>query len=166
MKRKDYGPNDVKINKSIRIPKYKFTNIFSGFEKIAAVNALFGGNTKRVLSKLVVKPYVGSWGYFWIDDADKSLVCNLHYIKTADKRYVYLDVVHELVHIKQHMKGKKLFEMEDGYVNTPTEIEAYRIAVKEAKRIGMTKKEIVDYLKMEWLSAKDFKRLLKVSGVE
>ncbi len=166
MKGKDYGPNDVRINKRIKIPSYSFTKIFSGFDDIGAVKALFGANTRKVLSGLKVKLYVGSWGYFWIDDEDFSLVCNLHYLKTGNKKYVYLDVIHELVHIKQHMNGKDLYDMDDGYVNTPTEIEAYKYAVKEARRIGMTKRQIVDYLKMEWLSDDDLKRLLKVTGVE
>ncbi len=166
MDRKEYGPKDVKINKRIQIPAYHFTTIFKGFDKIAAVHQLFGSQTNRVLSKLKVKLYVGEWGYFWIDDDERALVCNLTYLKKGDKRHIYLDVIHELVHIKQHMNGRELFDMDDGYVNTPTEIEAYKYAVKEAKRIGMTKKQIADYLKMEWLSDSDFKRLLKVTGVQ
>jgi hypothetical protein len=32
--------------------------------------------------------------------------------------------------------------------------------VEEARRIGMTEDEVVDYLKVEWVSDEDFRRFL------
>ena len=37
--------------------------------------------------------------------------------------------------------------------------------MEEARRIGMTEREIVDYLKVEWVNDEDFKRLLRALGV-
>ena len=165
MTNKEYGPAYIRINKRLEPPSYLFTDVFRGFENIDAVKRVFGKDTKRVLSRLRVMLYTGRRGYLWIDDNKGAIVVNLHYIRTADKRSVYLDVIHELVHIRQHMQGRKLFDDRYAYVDAPTEIEAYRVATEEAKRIGMSRKEIVDYLKVEWVNTTDFKRLLKAVGL-
>ena len=151
----------VSINKEIKLRDYPFKHVFKGFEKVGAIKDIFGADTNRVLSRLKVALVPSKFGYLWIDDKKGALVCNYNYIKDADKRYVYLDVIHELVHIKQRMQGKKLFDDNFGYVDSPTEIEAYRVGAQEAKRIGMTKKEIIEYMKIEWVDKKQFNRLLK-----
>lgn len=90
------------------------------------------------------------------------------YLRTGDERYLYLDVIHELVHIRQFIEGKELFDSRYSYVDRPTEIEAYSAATREAERIGMKKEEILDYLKVEWVSEEEFQRLLRAVsfGVE
>lgn len=160
-----YGPADVKINKNIKLHYYLFPEVFRGFDKVDAVKRLFGKDTKHVLSRLKVMLLASEFGYLWIDDRHNALVCNYDYVKTADRRWVYLDVIHELVHIKQHMHGKKLFNDNFEYFDNPTEIEAYRVGAEEAKRIGMSNKEIVEYMKIEWGDPKQFVRLLKVLGL-
>ncbi len=160
-----YGPNDVLINKKIKLQFYPFIKVFGGFDKVDAVKRLSGANTTRVLSRLKVMLLASKFGYLWIDDENGAIICNYNYVKTADKRYVYLDVIHELVHIRQHMEGKRLFNDNFEYVDSPTEIEAYKVGADEAKRIGMSKKEIIKYMEMEWVDKKQFDRLLKVVGL-
>jgi hypothetical protein len=75
-------------------------------------------------------------------------------------------VIHELVHIRQFMEGKELFDRRYSYVDRPTEIEAYTAAVNEARRIGLKKEEILDYLKVEWITEEEFQRLLVAVGVK
>ncbi len=155
----------ISINKNIKIRYYKFTDVFKGFENVDAVKRLFGKDTKKILSKLKVMLFSSKWGYLWVDDRNMSLGCNYDYIKKADKRYVYLDVIHELTHIKQGMEGRNLFDDNFEYVDSPTEIEAYREGVAEAKRIGMSNSEIIEYLKVDWVEEKDFKKLLRAVGL-
>ncbi|MCL4389332.1 MAG: hypothetical protein M1528_02310 [Candidatus Marsarchaeota archaeon] len=155
----------VVINKGIKLRYYKFTDVFKGFENVDAVKKLFGKDTKRILSKLKVMLFSSKWGYLWVDDRNMSIGCNYDYIKEADKRHVYLDVIHELMHIKQGMEGRKLFNDNFEYVDSPTELEAYREGVAEAKRIGMSDKEIIEYLKVDWVGERDFKRLLRALGM-
>jgi hypothetical protein len=64
------------------------------------------------------------------------------------------------------MEGKELFDKRYSYVDRPTEIEAYSHAVKEAKRIGMTEKEIVEYLRVEWVTEEEFERLVRRMGIQ
>ena len=67
-------------------------------------------------------------GYLRVDDETGNIVVSGEYLRTGDERYLYLDVVHELVHVRQFIEGKELFDRRYSYVDRPTEIEAYRRA--------------------------------------
>jgi hypothetical protein len=101
-----------------------------------------------------------------VSDEDGHLLVSSYHLKNSEARVLYLDVVHELVHVRQFMEGKKLFSSEIEYVDNPTEVEAYRHAVKEAIRIGMSDIEIIEYLKAEWIENEAHKRLVKAVGIE
>jgi hypothetical protein len=87
------------------------------------------------------------------------------YLREGDRTDIYLDLIHELVHIRQLMEGKELFDLHYSYTERPTEVEAYRIAVEEARRIGLSDERICRYLKTEWMSDADLKRLAKALNV-
>ena len=91
---------------------------------------------------------------------------NGRYLNSGDKTDIYLDVVHELCHVKQWMEGRELFDPNYDYVDRPTEVEAYRYTVQEAKRLGLSEERILGYLKTEWMSEQDLKRLVRNMGVE
>ena len=144
---------------------YRFTDYFKDFEKVEAVNQIFGEKTQEVLQNLKVKfTYIG--GYMWIDPRDGSLVISTHYLNEGDKTDIYLDLIHELVHVRQFMEGKKLFDAEYDYADRPTEIEAYQHAVDEARRLGLNDEQICEYLKTEWMSIDDLKKLAKSLNVK
>ena len=48
------------------------------------------------------------FGYMGVNDADGHLMVNKTYLNSGDKTDIYLDVVHELCHVKQHLDGKDL----------------------------------------------------------
>jgi hypothetical protein len=144
---------------------YRFTDYFKGLEKVEAVRQIFGEKTEKVLQNLKVKfTYIG--GYMWIDPKDGSLIVSSHYLSEGDKTDIYLDLIHELVHVRQFMEGKKLFDAEYDYADRPTEIEAYQHAVDEARRLGLNDRQICDYLKTEWMSQEDLERLAKSVNVK
>ncbi|MFN3621734.1 MAG: hypothetical protein ACK4TI_02490, partial [Nitrososphaerales archaeon] len=89
-----------------------------------------------------------------------------YHLKHSDLKTLYLDIIHELYHLKQFLQGKQLFNNELSYVDNPIEIEAYRFTVEEAKRIGLTKEEIIEYLKVDWIDEEEHKRLIKQLGLE
>jgi hypothetical protein len=142
-----------------------FLRVFGGFEKVDAVKAIFGDKTSDVLGELTVEVTDGR-GYLRINDERGSIVVNARYLKDGQEMHIYLDVIHELVHIRQHREGKELWDEKYKYVDRPTELEAYEVAVEEARRLGLTEDEVVDYLKVEWVSETDFKRFLKNLGVK
>ena len=136
-----------------------FTDYFKNFDKVDAVKGIFGEKTKEVLSGLKVE---FTWfGYMGVDSTDGHMMVNQQYLRNGDKTDIYLDVVHELCHVKQWMEGKELFDPNYDYVDRPTEVEAYKYTVLEAKRLGLKKDQILAYLKTEWMSKEDLKTLVK-----
>lgn len=101
-----------------------------------------------------------------VSDSDGHLMVNKRYLSTGRKQDIYLDVIHELCHIKQYMEGRELFDPRYDYVDRPTEIEAYRYAVQEAKRVGLSVEEIRVYLKTEMMSTQALERLIRNMGVD
>ena len=141
-----------------------FTDYFKGFEKNCAVRGIFGEETEQILKNLKVN---FMWfGYMGVDDNDGHLLVNKRYLSTGSKEDIYLDVIHELCHVKQHMEGRNLFDPRYDYVDRPTEIEAYRYAAQEAKRVGLSSPEIRIYLKTEMMSNEALKRLIKNMGIK
>ena len=105
-------------------------------------------------------------GYMFVDDNSGHLVISSRYLKNGNKIDIYLDLIHELIHIKQYLAGKNLFDNTYSYVNRPTEIEAYYFTIKEARRIGLSDKRILEYLKTEWITSYDLKKLAKKLDVK
>jgi hypothetical protein len=136
-----------------------FTDYFKDYGKVAAVKGIFGEKTEEVLRNLKIE-FVG-FGYMGVDNASGHLFVNANYLKNGDKTDIYLDVIHELCHVKQFMEGKELFDGRYDYVDRPTEVEAYRYTVQEARRLGLSDQQILIYLKTEWMSKEDLKKLAK-----
>jgi hypothetical protein len=154
------------INRLSRIKTTKsvFNDYFKNFEKVDAVRKFFGERTKDVLNSLAVDfTWVG--GYMFVDNETGHLVVNRRYLHNGDKVDIYLDLIHELCHVRQLMEGKQLFDPRYRYVERPTEIEAYRYTVQEAKRLGLSDERICEYLKTEWMNNTDFKSLAKALDV-
>jgi len=142
-----------------------FAQYFKDFGKLPTVRAIFGEKTDEVLNHLQVElSWVG--GYMYVDGSDGHLVISKPYLSSGDKTDIYLDLIHELCHVKQYLEGQELFDPQYDYVDRPTEIEAYRFTVAEARRIGLGEKRILTYLRTEWMSDEDFKKLVKSVGVE
>jgi hypothetical protein len=147
----------------MRTSTRKFTDVFRGYDKVEAVKGIFGSETEAVLSNLKVE---FTWfGYMGVDNTDGHLMVNGRYLNSGNKTDIYLDVVHELCHVKQWMNGRELFDPNYDYVDRPTEVEAYRYAVQEAKRLGLSEKRILLYLKTEWMSERDLIKLVNNMGL-
>ena len=152
---------DVQIPTQVPIMKYPFTDYFKGFEKIPAVRAIFGSETEKVLAELRVEFFSSRFGYMGVSDEDGHLLVSAHYLRDGDPVNKYLDVVHELVHVKQFREGRPLFDEAYEYYERPTELEAYRHAVKEARSLGMSDLQIFEYLKVDWMTEDEVRRLAR-----
>jgi len=155
----------VCIERKAALGHNPFTKVFGGFEKVRAVRAIFGHRTGEVLGNLSVEITNGR-GYMRINDLKGSIVINAKYLKEGKEIDVYLDVIHELVHIRQHHEGKELWDKDYKYTDRPTEIEAYKVAVKEARRLGLSEEQLVEYLKVEWIPEAEFRAFLENVGVK
>jgi len=155
----------VSINRGAAAGSAKpFTEVFAGFEAVEAVRGLFGPDTDEVISKLKIS-LDSPRGYLRVDGETGNIIINPEYLKTGHERHLYLDVIHELTHVRQFREGKELYDRRFAYFERPTEIEAYKVAVEEARRIGMDKEEIVDYLRVEWVTEEEFTRFVSMMRI-
>jgi len=164
---KAFNPKSVGVwfPRVVKIELRPFTKYFKGFEKVEAVRKTFGARTDRVLRSLKVEFFSSKWGYMGVSDEDGHLVVSAHYLRTGNPRDIYLDIVHELVHVKQFRDGRKLFPEGFEYSTAPTEIEAYKVCIAEGRRLGMTDKEVLEYLKVPWMDDKEWRRLARNLGL-
>ena len=155
----------VRIERQAPTKLYPFARFFRGFGKLAAIQRLFGKQTDTVLRHLKVEFFSARFGYMGTSDVDGHLIISSRYLRTGDFKGLYLDVVHELCHVNQFRRRKPLFYPKLSYVDAPSEIEAYRFCINEGKRIGMSNKELLDYLKVDWISPAEHRRLARHVGL-
>jgi hypothetical protein len=155
------------VNRSLAAGSYSLREIFSGLQDVEPLIRCVGDTA--VLKQMLDRTRVtlrDEDGYMYVNDEDGSLVIGLEYLKNGQLNHLYLDVIHELVHVRQFLQGRNLFDERYRYVDRPTEIEAYRCCVEEGRKMGMSDKEIAQYLYVEWITEKDHVRLLKTLGVK
>ena len=156
----------LKLNRDLAAGRYPLVDAVQGLETSPPLARVFGG-ADRLVEELPTIPFMVAdvWGYMWVDDESGTLSAALPYWRTGEELHLYLDLVHELVHVKQHRDGKDLFDHRFKYVARPTEVEAYRIAVEEGRRLGMTDEDLVDFLYVEWISKRDHLELCRACDV-
>lgn len=150
----------VRINRSAKAGTTRpFAEVFEGFERVEAVRRMFGSKTEEVIEKLKIS-LDSPRGYLRVDGVTGNVIINPEYLRAGQERHLYLDVLHELAHVKQFMEGKELYDRRYQYFERPTEIEAYVVAVEEARRLGMKREEIVEYLRVEWVTDEEFAKFV------
>lgn len=137
-------------------PKCSFTEHFRYFENVQTVQQIFGDSTPEVLANLPIE-FTCETLYMRVD-YDGRILINPDYFKSGDLTDLYLDVIHELVHVKQVMNGKNCNHTLQ-YVERPLEIEAYRTAVDEARALGLDETRILDYLESDLINAEELRQL-------
>ncbi|HZY71111.1 MAG TPA: hypothetical protein VFF67_09080 [Thermoplasmata archaeon] len=78
---------------------------------------------------------------------------------------LFLDIFHELCHVRQRHAGRELWDQRWSYARRPTEVEAYRFVVEEGRRLGVSDAEFREYLEVEWISKAEHRDLLEACGV-
>ncbi len=152
----------MEINRKITNPICNFQKHFKKFEHVDAVQQIFGNTTSDVLANLEVE-FTNSTLYMRVD-YDGRLLINPVYMKTGNLTDLYLDVIHELVHVQQVFDGKDSNKALP-YVQRPLEIEAYQMAVDEARALGLDENRILDYLDSDLINAEELKQLATSVGI-
>jgi hypothetical protein len=99
-------------------------------------------------------------GFAYVDVEAPCIVFAEDYYRTGSDLDLYLDMLHELTHIRQHHDGKDLWDERYAYVDRPTEIEGYAVAVEEGRRLGMSDEDVVEHLTNPWMTKEDVDRLV------
>jgi hypothetical protein len=97
--------------------------------------------------------------FCWVDDDVPCIVLSADYYRDGEDLDLYLDLLHELTHLRQVAEGKNVWDESLAYVERPTEIEGYAVAIEEGRRLGMTDADVLRHLSNPWLSAADVERL-------
>ncbi len=94
-----------------------------------------------------------------------SVVVGREHLRRSPEVVLFLDVLHELLHVVQRQNGGELWDERYTYVNRPTELEAYGFAVDEARRLAIPQRYLRDYLKVMWTSPAEHRQLLRNLGL-
>jgi len=102
----------------------------------------------------------GERGYAFVDVEAPRIVLSAHYYAGGSPLDLYLDLLHELTHLRQLDEGFDLWDDRLEYVDRPTEVEGYAVAVEEGRRLGLSPADVGAHLSNPWMKAADVERLL------
>jgi hypothetical protein len=152
----------VEMLRNITKPKCYFIDHFKGFEKVDIVKQIFGDETEAL--QILQVEFTNCTLYMRVDNETGNLLINPEYFSKGDTSDIYLDIIHELVHVKQFMEGKTS-NKEQNYVQRPLEIEAYKITVNEARALGIDEAKILDYLDSDLVNEVELRMLAETLGI-
>lgn len=155
-----------RVQRGATVGEYKLSEIFAGLESSSALRKVFGSKIQmtKVMRHLKLRVERGDSG-LWLDRDTGTVCIGTKHLTTAKNDFLYLDVIHVLVHVRQFLEGKELYDQAFEYVDRPTELEAYRTTVAEARRIGMEEDEILRYLRMDAADDSELGKLMEKIGV-
>jgi hypothetical protein len=111
-------------------------------------------------------PEVRAAGFRMVESREDEIVVARSHLANSPSMDVYLDVIHEFLHVLQRKQGRELWlGLKVPYVDRPTEVEAYAFSVAEARRLGVPDSYLRRYLHVTWVKRADYLRLLRNVGV-
>jgi hypothetical protein len=112
-------------------------------------------------------PEVRSAGFRMVESRQDEIVVARSHLTQSPTMDVYLDVIHEFLHILQRRQGRELWPgTKFPYVDRPTEVEAYAFSVAEARRLRVPDRYLREYLQVTWIQQREYLRLLRNVGVK
>lgn len=154
------------INRQAGFGEYLISEIFPDLKEKPIFLEIFGDRSTReeVFRNTTIR-IIQRQTYMFVDNHDGTINIGIEHLKESGSEILYLDIIHELVHVRQQRGGLDLYDRSKSYVDRETEIEAYAYAVQEARRIGLSQEEILDYLSVEWITPEEYRRLADRLGV-
>jgi hypothetical protein len=154
--------NVFHINRLLEPGQYRLEEVFADIRTCDILPAIFAdaeeidGVITRTNVFVVDMPHE-----MFVNNDNASITIGLTHLRQASDEFLYLDIVHELCHVKQHLQGRNLYDRSKAYVDRETEIEAYQVTVQEARRIGLNDDAITCYLRVSWITSEEHKRLAR-----
>jgi len=176
-------PKAFRLDRTRKVGRHALTDVFGGLESLPRFDRYPGSpaSRRKVLKEAAVEvvrgdvwmyvapfetpPFADDVGWKPVVSASDCIVVGRKHLAESPALTVYLDAIHEICHLFQRRAGRDLWDMPNGYAESPTEVEAYRLAVDEARRLGATDAYLREYLEVEWIDAKEHAVLLRNVGV-
>jgi hypothetical protein len=156
-----------RVRRDTEIGEYRLTDVFAGLESSSSLMKVFGSKSQMVKItqhlKLRVEPNDSG---LWFDRDTGTICIGSKHLTGAKADFLYLDVIHVLVHVCQFLEGRDLYDQAFEYVERPTELEAYRYTVAEARKVGLDESEILRYLRMDAADDSELGKLMDRIGVK
>lgn len=154
---------DIKINREVEDGEYLLLDIFENFDESPVIPEIFPEGTVG-LEDIIVR--IGrSPKYMRVMQHDGSISIGREYLRSGDALHLYLDIIHEVIHVRQQREGLPLYDQRYRYIDRPTEVEAMKITISEARRCGMDDRELVEYLEVPWISQEEHLELVEKLGL-
>jgi hypothetical protein len=177
-------PPEFRPDSRKALGRYPLLEVFRGFEKTTPFRK-YPGDDRAVLSiargtwaQLMpgpgwmyvapprTPPEIRAVGYRMVETKDDVIVVARSHLANSPAIDVYLDIVHEFLHILQRHQGRVIWPRASlSYVDRPTEIEAYAYSIAEARRLGVPDSYLRRYLRVTWIRKPEYHRLLRNVGV-
>lgn len=158
--------NVFRINRRLEPGQYRLEDVYADIRAYGILHSIFADTDEidRIIADTKVF-VVDKPREMYVDNDDGSITIGLTHLRLSSDEFLYLDIIHELCHVKQHLQGRNLYDRSKAYVDRETEIEAYEVTVQEARRIGLNEDSIANYLRVEWITPEEHKRLVRRLGV-
>lgn len=177
-------PAGFAIRRDAALGRHPLLGVFPGLDRLptahrqepdpAARRALYGQASVEIVADDVwmyvapQEPPPGprrrGWAPVLAPEADVIVIGEGH-LRTSPALTLFLDIFHEICHLQQRHRGAELFDRSVPYVEKPTEVEAYRFVVDEARAFGVPDDVLREYLRVEWISEREHRQLLATMGV-
>ena len=151
-----------RINRRLEAGQYQLEEVFADIRTCTVLRSVFADEEEIDAIMARAKVFVVDRPKeMFVDNDDGSITIGLMHLRHALDVVLYLDIIHELCHVKQHLEGRNLYDRDKSYVDRETEIEAYRVTVQEARRIGLNDEAITNYLRVSWITPEEHRRLAR-----
>lgn len=155
-----------RINRLLEPGQYRLEEVFADIRTCAVLRTIFPGTEEAEAIVGRINVFVEDRpNEMFVDNDDGSITIGLAHLRRASDAILYLDIIHELCHVKQHLEGRDLYDRDKSYVDRETEIEAYLVTVREARRIGLSEEAITNYLRVSWITPEEHRRLARRMAV-
>jgi hypothetical protein len=174
----DDAPKAFRVAREMPLGRHPLLAVFPGLDRLSLAAKLEPDPTER--SRLFDETCVeivdeDMWMYVapkelpknprrqWkpvVSPATDCIVVGRSHLAESPALMLFMDIYHELRHVVQRRAGADLWPPGVRYVDRTTEIDAYRLVVDEARRLGISPEFLREYLKVEWISDAEHRELL------
>lgn len=153
-------PEYARLNRSLGLGMHGYLEVFPGALSSPGMRRV--ARTPQARRELLenAKVHISAMpGFAYINTRVPCIELAWTYFEVGSHLDLYLDMLHEVTHLRQLSEGADLWDNNFSYVDRITEIEGYAVAVEEGRRLGMTPEAIRAHLHNPWMSEADVTRL-------